>query len=117
MAHRMHGAGAHSDDQIESECALYRTIKFVGGESSRRARMRIAHYRVMYNSAFFVCCCLEPRLVNHHSIFPGQNTVHCSFSRMVLGPDLHTQQGAACRPPALGIAQLPNPGLRHLFRV
>ena len=26
------------DDQIESECALYRTIKFVGGESSRLAR-------------------------------------------------------------------------------
>ena len=46
------------DDQIESECALYRTIKFVGGESQgmrARARMRIAHYRVMYNSAFFVC--------------------------------------------------------------
>ena len=42
--------------------------------------MRIAHYRVMYNSAFFVCVrfclLLEPRLVNHHSIFPGQNTVH-----------------------------------------
>ena len=26
------------DDQIRSECALYRTIKFVGGESSRHAR-------------------------------------------------------------------------------
>ena len=45
----------------------YRTIKFVGGEISKRARMRIAHYTVMYNSAFF-CLLLEPRLVNHHSI-------------------------------------------------
>ena len=29
---------AARDDRIESECALYRTIKFVGGESSRGAR-------------------------------------------------------------------------------
>ena len=57
MAHRMHGAGAHSYAcamNESSENVNYRTIKFVGGESSRRVRMRIAHYRVMYNSVFFV---------------------------------------------------------------
>ena len=47
MAHRMHDKVAH-DDRIESECALYRTIKFVGGARGKLkacARVRMCIIR------------------------------------------------------------------------
>ena len=67
---------AACNDRMESECALYRTIKFVGGESSRRAHACAHAYCALYGDVQFrvFCLLLEPRLVNHHSMSPGQNT-------------------------------------------